>query len=433
MEENKKNVWLWLSKQISQFRKIFVFTATQIVKGKNFLKITIGVMMALFALALGGSVIYAMMQSDKAEEEKLTSIEQVWISQPDDLTEVDYVSMLSVGSFENVKFSYTDKSIETLKKELKETELFVEIKREEDSYCMIGLLAYETKIEKKEVEEMLESMQAVFIQNILYESGITPEVLIMLQKPVVTESYVVGEADNLMQAIVKIIIPGIVGFVIYFLLLLYGQNIIMEVSSEKTSKLMETMLVNVYPEALVFGKILATAIMGIVQVLLWIIGIVVGLFAGNLITIQLYPNDGIPYKEVFGIVEQYGGEINLLTGGIMAIIILCLGILFYCFFAGIPGCLISKPDQAGNVQGLVQIPVIISFFLGYFSIFMEKEQVLEIIRYIPFTTPFVVTGEMLAGSKSFTIGIICVMILVVSILILGVIAGKLYKRQALKR
>ena len=39
MEENKKNVWLRLSKQISQFRKIFVFTATQIVKGKKFLKI----------------------------------------------------------------------------------------------------------------------------------------------------------------------------------------------------------------------------------------------------------------------------------------------------------------------------------------------------------------------------------------------------------
>ena len=56
---------------------------------------------------------------------------------------------------------------------------------------------------------------------------------------------------------------------LYFMVIIYGQNMGQIVSIEKSSKLMESLLVMTRPYGLIFGKIIATSFIAIFQIVVW--------------------------------------------------------------------------------------------------------------------------------------------------------------------
>ena len=62
----------------SQFFHVLSFTVMQTIKGKKYLKLTIGIMFLLLAVTFSGSIIFVYSQHEN-KEEKDTSIEKVWI------------------------------------------------------------------------------------------------------------------------------------------------------------------------------------------------------------------------------------------------------------------------------------------------------------------------------------------------------------------
>lgn len=414
----------------SQFFHVLSFTVMQTIKGKKYLKLTIGIMFLLLAVTFSGSIIFVYSQHEN-KEEKDTSIEKVWILEG--TLEKDFLK-----ADEDIAKTYQDITVKTVSdmeevslEQIGEKGILIEIEKKKKSYCLTGVIAKDSQISKDEAKDFLNLVKESFYNKLVEESGISQIDLELLKKDRIGNVYEIGDSEFGIKWIITVAVVMFVEIVIYLLIAMYGQSIMMEVSSEKTSKLMETMLVDVYPEALVSGKILGIAFLGILQVLLWIGGLIYGFVTGVLLGSVLFPEESSSYGVVMETTKNYGIDINLTSGLLMALFIIGLGILLYCFLSGIPGSLIAKPEHAGNVQQLIQIPLMVCFMVVYYAIFSEEKELLVILRYFPFTAPFVLPGELIVGTSSVGTGWIVSGILLISVVLLGILSGKIYKYKAL--
>lgn len=414
----------------SQFFHVLSFTIMQAIKGKKYVKLTIGIMFLLLGVTLCGSVILVY-SGHKSKEEKNTSIEKVWISEgtlaKDFLETNENISK----AYQKITVKIVPDTEEVSTKQLGEQDILIQVQEKKESYYISGVLTEDSQISQEEAKDFVNVVKESFYQKLVKESGISQEKLELLKKDRIGNVFEVGDSEFGIKWIITVAAVVFVEIFIYLLIVMYGQTIMMEVSSEKTSKLMETMLVSVYPEALVSGKILGTAFLGILQVLLWVGGLIYGLTTGVLLGSMLFPEESNNYGAVIETTRSSGVDVNLTSGLLMAILIIGLGILLYCFLAGIPGSLIAKPEHAGNVQQLVQIPLMICFVVTYYAVFAEDKELLVLLRYFPFTAPFVLPGELLAGTSSVGTGWIVSGILLVTVILLGILSGKIYKYKAL--
>jgi ABC-2 type transport system permease protein len=67
------------------------------------------------------------------------------------------------------------------------------------------------------------------------------------------------------------ILAGILGFLLYFTVLIYGSQVMNGVIEEKSSRIIEVIVSSVKPYQLMLGKILGVGLVGLTQFLLWIL------------------------------------------------------------------------------------------------------------------------------------------------------------------
>ena len=94
--------------------------------------------------------------------------------------------------------------------------------------------------------------------------------------------------------VLSMVLPFVSLMLLYFLVLLYGQGTAASVLLEKTSKLMDLFLVSVEPTAMVLGKVLATALAGLLQLTVWILSLMGGFAAGGVLARQTAPVVTLP-------------------------------------------------------------------------------------------------------------------------------------------
>jgi ABC-2 type transport system permease protein len=246
--------------------------------------------------------------------------------------------------------------------------------------------------------------------------------------PVVTSFSDIGESTSMIAMVIKLVAPMLFGLMLYFMLLLHGQTISKSVSTEKTSRLVETLLTSVHPYALITGKVLAITSMAILQFVTWVVAAFVGLYGGNAIAHALYPEYENTVVTIINFVKDNIGETALtLPAVILAVIFFCVGFLFYCVIAGLAGCMVSRPEDVASTQSIFQFPVIISWLVCYFSSLVGNEGILAVARYIPFTAPFCVPVDLITGTIGLTQGIISLVVLSIFTVLIIMLSAKIYK------
>ena len=220
----------------------------------------------------------------------------------------------------------------------------------------------------------------------------------------------------------------VVGMLMYFMVIIYGQDVARNVAAEKTSKLMETMLSFVTPKALIFGKILAGFVMSVVQVLIWVACGVGGYLVGSVIAKSINPDYTDYVSKAFSAIRAVTGQSAMtLVPVILALAVFFLGLLLYYAIAGIGGSMVTKPEEVASASAVLTFPVLIFWLVGYFAALNQNESMLTVCRYIPFAAPFTVTAEILTGKVSVWGGLIVVAEMLAVTLLLVWIAGKIYR------
>ena len=285
-----------------------------------------------------------------------------------------------------------------------------------------------SEISDENASELLPLIQTAFESGKLMQSGLSAEQLSILLKPVVPSYEDIGESKNIGADVIKMIAPMLFGLIMYMMLMLYGQSISKSISTEKTSKLMETLLTSIHPYGLITGKVLAMTSIAVLQFLIWIIASVVGLYGGNAVASAIYPEYENSVITIINFLKDNIGESAMtLPAVILAIIIFCVGFLFYCVLAGLAGSMVSKPEEAANTQGVFVFPIVISWLFCYITPLTGNEGTMRILRLIPLTIPFSVPVDLITGVIGIGQGILSLAILLAFSLLVIMLSARLYK------
>ncbi|TYQ16897.1 UNVERIFIED_CONTAM: ABC-type Na+ efflux pump permease subunit [Acetivibrio alkalicellulosi] len=423
----------------NNFRKwtdVYKFTLHQSVSKKGFQVVSILVALVLIAGIVIISVFTA--KPDKIDDEQFP-IEKVYVLDQSGFEETDYSSYLQRIddqrfkhiNFESVANLSSEQVIEKYAKEFNNS-IVVIVSVSGDRYEMEGVIKEGSPVSEWNVEILLQMMSEAFNINKMTQVGLTPEKLTMIMTPIVTSYSEVGQDTSFFAIMMKTIAPMLFGLVLYFLLLFHGMTISKEVSTEKTSKLVETLITTVHPYALITGKVLAISSVAVIQFLSWIIAGIAGLYGGNALARSIYPEYESSVVTIIEMFRDTMGETALsIPAIILAFIIFSVGFLFYCVLAGLAGCMVSRPEDAASTQSLYQFPIIISWLTCYLSSALGRENIIEVARYVPFTAPFSTPIDLIVGNIGLISGLISALILILFSIGTIVLSARIYKGMIL--
>lgn len=410
----------------SGWQRVFVFTCRQTWKGKGFKNVTIGLSLLFL---LGGFLISPLMAyfQGKAATE----------SSP--LTKVRIVdhSGLEVLYLEGFTEQFGDKyPLLSFTEEAEASVLTVEITQSQEGYLLKAVLPYESEFSGGDIEDFLKDFESCMELSKLFSSDIPEDTLQLAVSGVHTEFLMAGEAEKSLQEELTItLLPMLIIFVLYMMILIYGQGIGNLVSVEKSSKLMEMVLTMTRPSALLWGKITASVLLALLQFFWWLSCGVFAFCGGTVLAEKLiYPEYTNYILEVLAFLRGREGSSAFSAGAVLLCFIsICLGFLFYCVLAGAVSSFVSKTEELAQCMAYYQMLVVVGFFCAYLLPMQEKEWLNTILRIIPFSGAYLLPGDILTGNVTPGAGLVYVLILLAFTIALVLFAGRIYREQVFYR
>ena len=201
-------------------------------------------------------------------------------------------------------------------------------------------------------------------------------------------------------------------FVVYFLIIFYGQMIATSVTTEKSNRAIEILVTSVNPTSLISGKVLAGAIAGVLQA-----GIILG-------------SGFVSYSFVK---DAWGGMLDFLFDIPTNVLVIyavfaVLSYLLYAFIFGMLGALVSKTEDISKSSSPVMMIYIVSFMIAIFGMSSDSNNiVMKVASYIPFTSGNAMFVRVAMGSVPTWEVIISGVILATSCVIAGILAAKIFR------
>ncbi len=218
----------------------------------------------------------------------------------------------------------------------------------------------------------------------------------------------------------------ICGFLIYFILLIYGSQVMMGVMEEKTNRIAEVIVSSVKPFQMMLGKILGIGLVALTQFFLWV------LFMILIYNVTKFTSSG------GGIANAMVGNMQDVFSGVnMPLILVCFafyflaGFFFYSSLYGAIGSAVNEDmREAQSLSFPITMLVILSIALMTSTINNPDSPMAVWASIIPFSSPIVMMARIPFGVPNtvpwWQLG------LSMALLILGFIfttwfAGKIYR------
>lgn len=418
---------------------VYSFTFRQATRKAGFKAVTILISLIIIGSIIAVTIFHAKpeeKQSDSAQD--VSSVKTVYILDQSGLQPTSFQELnpeLAKAPYKHIKYvTVTDQSREEVIKTASKDSSYsfaVIITVTDGGYQLEAAIPDNSSITRGEAEALLSQMQTAFESSKLLQSGLDTKQLTTVMTPNVTSSSDLGdkaESDNGIAYVIRLIAPMLFSLIMYLMLLLYGSTVSKSISTEKTSKLMETLLTSIHPYALITGKILAVSSMAVLQFVTWILSAFIGLYGGNAVAHSIYPEYHNSVITILNLVKDSLGKTALSPAAILlAVIIFGIGLLFYFVLAGLAGCMVSKPEEAASTQQLFIMPILISFLLTYMAPIYHNEALVQATRYIPFTIPFGVPSDLITGTIGLGEGLLSLASLAVFTFLLVLLSGRIYK------
>ncbi|GAA0104560.1 ABC transporter permease [Paraclostridium sordellii] len=204
-------------------------------------------------------------------------------------------------------------------------------------------------------------------------------------------------------------------FIIYMMIIMYGQLIAMGITAEKSNRAIEVLVTSTNTNNLIFGKVIAGAIASIVQV-----GVIM---SSALIA---YKVNSDVWNGILDNVFKIPSEL-IVTFAIFGI----LGYLFYSFIFGALGALVSKTEDIGSSIGPIVMIFVVVFFISIYGLNNGDSTLIKVCSYIPFSSPMTMLVRVATGYATLMEFIISALILIASTVLAGIGGAKIYRMATL--
>ncbi len=205
----------------------------------------------------------------------------------------------------------------------------------------------------------------------------------------------------------------------YFMLIMYSNVLVVDIATEKGSKMIEFIFSSVSAKDYFAGKILGNFLAIIVHSILYIILGAISYFIAK----------------SKGLLDMIKINISLEQRSLMLIaeifIFIILSLLAYMIIAAMLGSLASKQEDASKVASPLMITIVAAFMVA--MIFMNRPVniFVKIASYVPYISVFFMPLRLIKGNCGIIEGGISIIILVASLYISYILASKVYKKHIL--
>ena len=274
------------------------------------------------------------------------------------------------------------------------------------TYLVNNLSMYDMRMET--ASEVFTSMARM---RALTDAGLSPE-----QAGQALSAYVTGEAENLgVDQMQNFFYTYIMIFALYMVILLYGQMVATNVASEKSSRAMELLITSARPTAMMFGKVIASCLAGLIQLIC--------VFGTAFVCYNLNRDywGGNPI-----VASIFGMPLSLL---VYMLIFFVLGFFIYAFLYGAIGSTASKVEDINTSVMPLTMLFIIAFMVVIFSLSSGNvdNTAIKVCSFVPFTSPMAMFTRIAMSHVPFWQIALSIAILIASVIGVGVLSAKIYR------
>jgi ABC-2 type transport system permease protein len=216
----------------------------------------------------------------------------------------------------------------------------------------------------------------------LKAQNLDENIIASLDTEVTIEPKTIKKEKNItsLTTIVSSVIGGIVGYALFFIILLYGSQVMRSVMEEKINRIIEVLISSVKPFELMMGKVMGVGLVGLTQIGIWIILIPSLFFLGTLIFgIDL---NAVPTMPASGAAEEVLNQQDKIIQVLaelkglswwkilpLTLIYFFLGYFAYsALFAAVGSAVGEDINEAQSLTMPIMLPLIFAVYIGFSAV-----------------------------------------------------------------
>lgn len=385
---------------------VIEFTIKETIRRKSFI-ISMIIIIALIVVGFNIPNILNKILGDSDKQENILIIDE------DDIFEDYFIDTNS--NDDNYSYTITKQSISN--EEIKE-----KLKNEEYDSCLI----FKKEKDNIKIDYVVQSMMAgQTVPEDLIQNFSTQYTAVQIQKAGLTEEQIKQMFTNFDINVIQtdedaasgnIAVSMILSIVLFYAIYFCAYQVSTSITTEKTSKIMETLVTSTSPKTIVLGKTIGVGIVGIIQV---IVISAVATFSAKAF---------LPTDILEGVFDMSAMTPVFWLSGLLYFL---LGYIMYAFLYALTGSMVSKPEDIQSANTPVAILAVFGFYLSYFSMMNPASNINKFASIFPLSSPFCLPLRILVGSAKNSEIITSIIILVISIILIAKISIKVYSEAIL--
>lgn len=382
---------------------VMKFTIKDMVKRKSFI---ISTLIILLLIVIGfniPNIIKSFKGEDVGEKLLIVDNENIFEGNLELLKQMDldYEVEISKANFDEIKTKIENKEIE---------EAIIIEKQEND--IKIRYIVENTTMMEDVPEDIVNTINSLYMNMQINKLDLTQEELESIT-PNFEFSLEQTEDEKASGNILAMMFMSIVLFyAIYFC----AYQVSSSITTEKTSKIMETLVTSTSPRTIVLGKTIGIGVVGLLQMI-----IIVG-------TALVSAKSFLDPELLNSLLDMSNITLYL---GIITIIYFILGYFAYALLYALTGSTVSKPEDIQSANTPVAILAVIGFYLSYFTMMNPTSELNLFASLFPVSSPFCMPFRIMMGLANGTDVAISIILLIATILIIAKVAIKIYSNAIL--
>ncbi|MFR2788194.1 MAG: ABC transporter permease [Clostridia bacterium] len=393
---------------MKDLKTVIGFTMKEMVKRKSFIISTIIILILIVIGFNVPNIIKAFKgNSSEAEKDKLLIVdtENIFEGTLNSLNNMELGYEANTTN-ENISFEKIKEKIEN-----KEIDEAIIIEKNQENYKIRYIIEDATMVQK--IPTTLENAISSIYSNLqISKLGLTEE-----QVKSITPSFEFSIEQTEEQKVSgNVFAMMLMSLVLFYAIYFCAYQVSSSITTEKTSKIMETLVTSTSPRTIVLGKTIGIGIVGLVQVCLIVGTAIISAkmcLDENLVNSVLDVSKITPYL------------------GIVTIIYFILGYFAYALLYALTGSTVSKPEDIQSANTPVALIAVIGFYLSYFTMMNPTSDLNVLASMLPISSPFCMPFRIMMGLANTTDVLISIAILLITILIVAKVAIKIYSNAIL--
>ena len=326
------------------------------------------------------------------------------------------------GTLENLKqmdlgyeFEITnnDLKFEDIKQKIEDEEINgAIIINPENEKIKISYIVENTTMMEQVPEECVNSLTSLYSNLQISKLGLTEE---QLQSITPNFDFSLEQTEE-QSASGNVFVMMMMSIVLFYAIYFCAYQVSSSITTEKTSKIMETLVTSTSPRTIILGKTIGIGLVGLAQMIV--------IVATALISAKAFLE-----PELLENVLDMSNITSYL--GIMTAIYFILGYLAYALLYALTGSTVSKPEDIQSANTPVALLAVIGFYLSYFTMMNPTSDLNLFASLFPISSPFCMPFRIMMGLASIWDVALSIAILIVTIIVISHIAIKIYSNAIL--